>query len=134
MIKIPSSVEGRRFDLYKLERLLKPRGYTIGGNWDYDHGSFDYKLADDDGYHFLRLPFRAIDGQLDMNHCTVELGRPFLLSHIYQRGLDDHAQTGNMSASFNQFAEPEDKDGQFPEKYIAAGKELVRELEMLLVD
>ena len=73
MIEIPSSVEGKQFDLYKLEQKLKPIGYSIGGNWDYDHGAFDYKINDEVGYQFLRLPFSAIDGQLDANNCTVEL-------------------------------------------------------------
>ncbi|PLR82810.1 hypothetical protein CVD25_11195 [Bacillus canaveralius] len=131
MIEIPSKAEGMHFDLFKLERMLKPLGYTIGSGWDYDHGSFDYKI-DDDGYQFLRVPFRAIDGQLDSNGCTVAIGRPFLLSHKYQQGIDDHAVTGNMTAAFNQFSEPVDKDANFPEKYVDIGKSLVNELESTL--
>lgn len=30
MIEIPSKIDGKHFDLYKLEQ--KPLGYTIGGN------------------------------------------------------------------------------------------------------
>ncbi|MFE8702414.1 YugN-like family protein [Cytobacillus sp. FJAT-54145] len=134
MIEIPSKVEGKHFDLYKLEQLLKPLGYTIGGNWEYDHGSFDYKIDDEVGYQFLRVPFHAIDGQLDSNGCTVAMDRPFLLSHKYQRGLDDHAFTWNRSASFNQFSEPVDKDASFPEKYVDLGKSLVSELEATLLN
>ncbi len=100
MIEIPSQLEGRQFDLYKLEQKLKPVGYSIGGSWDYDHGSFDYKISDDGGYQFLRLPFTAVDGQLDARNCTVELGRPFLLNHVYQEELDDHAQSGNIQGGF----------------------------------
>lgn len=132
MIEIPSKVEGKQFDLYKLEQKLKPVGYSIGGNWDYDHGAFDYKMNDEAGYQFLRLPFTAIDGQLDAHSCTVELGRPFLLSHQYESGLDDHASTGAMSGAVNQFQEPVDKDASIPDKYANAGKELVEELETLL--
>jgi hypothetical protein len=131
MIEIPSSVEGKQFDLYKLEQMLKPIGYSIGGSWDYDHGAFDYKIDDEVGYQFLRLPFSAIDGQLDARNCTVELGRPFLLSHKYQIGLDDHiGDTGTL----NQFSEPVDKDASFPEKYIETGKTLVKELESILIN
>lgn len=132
MIEIPSKIEGNQFDLYKLEQLLKPLGYSLGGNWDYDHGAFDYKIADQDGYQFLRLPFKAVDGQLDARSCTVELGRPLLLSHLYQDGLDDHAHSDNSSATFNQFQEPIDKDASFPEKFRGEGKTLVQELEMML--
>ncbi|UII55344.1 YugN-like family protein [Cytobacillus spongiae] len=134
MIEIPSKIEGMQFDLYKLEQALKPLGYTVGGNWDYDHGSFDYNIDSEVGYQFLRVPFQAIDGQLDSNGCTVEIGRPFLLSHKYQRGLDDNAFTGNLSASFNQFSEPVDKDASFPKEYIDVGKALLDELESALIN
>lgn len=132
MIEVPSKIEGKHIPLNTLEELLKPLGYTIGGNWDYDHGYFDYKIDDEVGYQFLRVPFRAIDGQLDTPRCTVELGKPFLLSHKYQRGLDDHAETGSFSGTFNQFSEPVDKDASFPEEYVEIGTSLVQQLEKTL--
>lgn len=133
MIELPSKVEGKQFDLFELEKKLKPIGYTIGGNWDYDHGAFDYKLNDEDGYQFMRLPFQAVDGQLDANNCTVKLGRPFLLSHQYEAGLDDEGSSGTFSGTLNQFQEPVDKDARIPERYRDSGKALVKELEMLLL-
>ncbi|WP_077214420.1 YugN-like family protein [Bacillus dakarensis] len=131
MIEIPSKVEGRQFDLYKLEQYLKPLGYSIGGNWDYDHGYFDYKLNDENGYQFVRLPFRAVDGQLDSRNCTVELGRPFLLSHVYEVGIDEEVDD---AGTLNQFQEPIDKDAEVPYQYIDAGKALVSELEVTLLN
>ncbi|MGQ0421215.1 YugN family protein, partial [Bacillus sp. HC-Mk] len=44
MIPIQSNLEGRTYALYKLEEIMKPLGYSIGGNWDYDKGCFDYKI------------------------------------------------------------------------------------------
>ncbi|MDQ0270909.1 YugN-like family protein [Cytobacillus purgationiresistens] len=134
MYEIPSRIEGKQYHLFKLEQKLKPNGYSIGGNWDYDQGAFDYKIDAQDGYHFLRVPFKAIDGQLDTSNCTVELGRPFLLSHIYQDGQDDHANVSNFTASLNQFSEPVDKDAKVPEQYIDTGKSLVEELEEILLE
>ncbi|MDQ0198828.1 YugN-like family protein [Neobacillus ginsengisoli] len=133
MIELSSKVEGKQFDLYKLEQKLKPIGYAIGGNWDYDHGAFDYKINDEEGYQFLRLPFTSIDGQLDARSCTVKLGRPFLLSHKYEAGLDDQGSTGTFSGTLNQFQEPVDKDASFPDRYIDIGKTLVQELETILL-
>ncbi len=133
MIELPSRLEGEHFDLFKLEQKLKPNGYSIGGNWDYDQGAFDYKMNDDGAYQFLRLPFTAVDGQLDARNCTVQLGRPYLLSHVYQQGIDEQAHSDNSSATFNQFQEPVDKDGEIPEHYLEKGKELVIELENLLL-
>lgn len=134
MIPISSVIENKSFQLIELEHKLKPLGYVIGGNWDYDHGYFDYKIDDMEGYQFLRLPFTVIDGQLDSNGTTVKLGRPFLLSHQYERGLDDQAEVGNFSASTNQFAEPEDSDADVPNKYKEVGKSLVSELESILMN
>ncbi|WP_246945794.1 YugN-like family protein [Bacillus pinisoli] len=133
MIEVPSRLEGQSFSLYRLEQELKPLGYDIGGNWDYDHGYFDYKIDDEVGYQFLRVPFKAIDGQLDSQNATVQLQRPFLLSHKYQIGLDDYVSVWNKSATFNQFSEPQDPDATFPEKYIDLGQSLVKELEDLLL-
>lgn len=132
MIQIDSTIEGRRFNLHKLEQLLKPRGYTIGGNWDYDEGFFDYKIADEGGYQFLRIPFTAVEGQLDSRGAVVELGKPFVLNHVYQSGLDDHVDVGNVTASFNQFQEPEDSDASVEQKYVKKGKALIERVEQLL--
>lgn len=132
MHEINSTIEGREFNLHKLEQLLKPKGYVIGGNWDYDRGFFDYKMADDGGYQFLRVPFTAVHGELDTPGVIVKLGTPFVLEHVYQKGLDDHADSTYMSASFNQFSEPEDPDGNLDEDYIQMGKDLVKELETIL--
>jgi hypothetical protein len=133
VIEITSNLAGKQFDLYKLEQLLKPKGFIIGGNWEYDRGFFDYKMADENGYQYLRLPFTSIDGQLDTHSCTVELGQPFLLTHVYQDGLDDHAHSDNSTATFNQFQEPLDKDAKTPDKFQDVGTVLVRELENLLL-
>ncbi|MEC2078287.1 YugN-like family protein [Metabacillus fastidiosus] len=134
MIEISSKLEDQLFDLFFLEQKMKPLGYVIGGNWDYDSGSFDYKMDDELGYQFLRLPFEAVNGQLDADNVTVKFKRPFLPSHKYQIGLDDDVHVGNFSSAFNQFQEPQDKDATFPEKYIDNGKRLVKELETLLIN
>lgn len=133
MIPITSEIEDKSFQLVDLEHKLKPLGYVIGGDWDYDHGYFDYKIEDEGGYQFLRVPFAAVDGQLDSNGATVKIGKPFLLTHKYQRGLDDHADAGDFSGLTNQFSEPQDPDAQVPGKYIDIGKSLVEELEDVLL-
>lgn len=135
LIQIHSKLEGQTFSLFKLEETLKPLGYTIGGNWDYEKGCFDYKIDEEGGYQFLRLPFTAIEGELDVNGVIVRLDTPYLLSHVYQDELNDevNAFTAGMT-SFDQFAEPKDPDGDIQAKYIDIGKALVRELEGYLLN
>lgn len=133
LIPIHSRLEGQTFALFKLEEILKPLGYTIGGNWDYEKGCFDYKIDEENGYQFLRLPFTAVEGELDVNGVIVRLDTPYLLSHVYQDELDDEVNTFTAGlSSFDQFAEPKDADGDMQAKYIDIGKAIVRELEEYL--
>lgn len=134
MLEIRSKLEGEKYELNELEYTLKPLGYDIGGGWEYDHGAFDYKLDDENGYMFLRIPFNAIKGELDKDNCVVQLGTPYLLHHVYQRGLDDNVSVWNKSASLNQFSEPQDPDGSIDEKWISIGEKLVKDLEGQLLD
>lgn len=133
MIPIPSKIENQQFLLSELEEQLKPKGYAIGGGWEYDHGNFDFKIDDGYSYLYFRLPFKAVKGELDHNGVLVELGEPYLLNHQFERGLDEDVHSGNAAASFSQFQSPEDKDAEVDPKYIDTGKKLVAELEALLI-
>ncbi len=117
LIPIQSNLEGRTYALYKLEEIMKPLGYSIGGNWDYDKGCFDYKIGEEDGYQFLRVPFTAVNGELDVPGVIVRLETPYILSHVYQNELDDHVNTLTAGTSgLDQFAEPKDPDGDVKKK------------------
>ncbi|MFC5713021.1 YugN-like family protein [Thalassorhabdus alkalitolerans] len=131
MIQLQSRIEEHKFKMETLKEKLQPLGYGIGGNWDYDHGYFDYKIDDDHGYHFLRLPFRTIDGEVETKGVTVELGRPFLLTHQYEEGIDDVVY--NYNALFNQFQKPVVNDAAVPNKYLETGRLLIEELEATLL-
>ncbi|MED0970059.1 YugN-like family protein [Bacillus paramycoides] len=129
MIPIQSNLVGHTYALYKLEEVMKPLGYSIGGNWDYDKGCFDYKIDEEDGYQFLRVPFTAVDGELDVSGVVVRLETPYIISHVYQDELDNEVNTLATGTSLDQFAEPKDPDGDVKRKYIDIGKVLVQELE-----
>ncbi|MFJ8355301.1 YugN-like family protein [Bacillus paramycoides] len=129
MIPIQSNLEGHTYALYKLEEVMNPLGYSIGGNWDYDKGCFDYKIDEEDGYQFLRVPFTAVDGELDVPGVIVRLETPYIISHVYQDELDDEVNTLAAGTSLDQFTEPKDPDGDVKRKYVDIGKVLVQELE-----
>lgn len=130
MIPIESSVTGQQFQLQYLEERLKPLGYVIGGNWDYDKGSFDYKMSDEGEYLYLRVPFIATKGALDVRGAEVELQQPYLLAHQYESGIDQDAESAGM---LNQFQEPEDPDAEFPSEWKDTGIQLVRQLEQTIL-
>ncbi|ALC89514.1 hypothetical protein AM500_06735 [Bacillus sp. FJAT-18017] len=133
MIPIKSSVEGKDFSLRELEDALRPLGYSIGGNWDYDHGYFDYKIDDEGTYHFFRVPFQAVDGQIDGGNPRVRIGTPFLLAHQYEDGVDDEGNIGTFSGSVNQFQSPEEKDAPIDSEYVNLASNLVSKLESVLL-
>lgn len=132
MRRLSSKLENKTFPLPLLETKLEAIGFSIGGGWDYDHGSFDYKVSDEDGYQYLRLPFIAVDGQLDSTGATVKFQQPFVLNHQYQADLDDFVNIGAMTGSINQFQEPEDKDAQVSKQAYEKAKELLQEVEQEL--
>ncbi|MGM9924763.1 MAG: YugN family protein [Bacillus sp. (in: firmicutes)] len=133
MQRINSKITGKTLPLYEMERLMKPIGYSIGGNWGYDHGYFDYKMADEPGYVYLRVPFQAVQGALNHEGVVVRVGTPFILAHQYEDEVDEGASSGVLATVFNQFAEPVDRDAEILLQYGVLGKALVEELEFYLL-
>ncbi|MDG5471829.1 YugN family protein [Jeotgalibacillus sp. ET6] len=129
MIEIESSLNGYETTLYKLETALKPIGFSVGGGWEYDHGYFDYRLAKEGCYYYVRLPFKATTGLLDRPGVEVKIGVPFLLGHQYEDGIDKDGEIGNISAAFNQFQSPKDADSDIPEEYQEQGINIIRKAE-----
>lgn len=85
MIHVPSRLPGESFSLYHLEETMKPLGYVINGNWDYDHGYFDYKIDNRDGYTFLRVPFTAEKSKAGSARRCGENGRSISLKACISR-------------------------------------------------
>ncbi|MFZ4450797.1 YugN family protein [Salibacterium aidingense] len=131
MMEIQSKLEGHRFVLHDLEKKLEPLGYDIGGGWEYDHGYLDYKMSVDGDYQFFRVPFQAVEGELEQKGVKVAIGRPFVLTHQYQRGNDDVEEPHN--AVVNQFQEPVNPDAEVPASYLEQGERLNKELEQILL-
>ncbi|GAA0500238.1 YugN-like family protein [Salinibacillus aidingensis] len=133
MLQLDSAIENQVFSLNELENKLKPLNFTIGSNWEYDHGYFDNQLQSEGTYYFLRIPFNAEIGQLDEPGVQVRVGRPFLLGHQYASGTDEDAVIGNMTAIVNQFQSPVDPDTEVPEDIQSKGDELIKTVEQALL-
>ncbi|MBM7570915.1 YugN-like family protein [Aquibacillus albus] len=133
MVPVDSSLENHVLPLHELEKHLKPLGYVIGNNWDYDEGFVDYKMADDDGYQFIRIPFKTEQGMLDSPGAIIRLGKPFVLTHKYQDDVEASADNGVFQGSVNQFQEPVDPDADVPDKYVEKGRRLIEQVEHVLL-
>lgn len=136
MIALESTIEGKQYKAKELQSVLESHGYTLGGNWDYDHGYYDYKISADNGYTFLRIPVQAVEGELGSKDAVIQIGTLYLLNHVYQQDNDEESLSGVVPAVaeglVNQFQAPIDKDGEVSDKYRSLAENLVAELEQML--
>ncbi|SHM91889.1 YugN-like family protein [Gracilibacillus kekensis] len=132
MLELDSTVENKVFFYREVKRILEKEGYALGGAWEYDHGYFDYKLANDEGYHFLRVPFHSLKGEIENDNAVIQMDKPYILTHRYQDDVDAYAESSVIQASFNQFQTPVEKDADIPTPYIEKGKIVLQNLEVLL--
>lgn len=134
MIQIQSNIEGKQLTVGEIKGTLEPMGFTVGGNWEYDHGFYDYKMNDDHGdQQYVRIPIQSAGGALDDEGTIVEIGTPFLLDHQFKTEVDEEGNIGALSGSFNQFKAPYDKDAPFPEKYVERGRSVIERAERALL-
>ncbi|MFD2637657.1 YugN family protein [Piscibacillus salipiscarius] len=134
MKQLESGLDNQMYDLYDLENILKRLDFVIGGNWDYDHAYFDYQLdKDTEQYVFLRIPISTEIGYLDERDAKVRIGKPFVLAHRFESGIDQEGMSGNRSAMTNQFAAPEEPDADVDAKYVQEAEEVLQKVERALL-
>ena len=108
--------------------------FVLGGNWDYDRGSFD-RYLDESRTVWLRIPFHMTQGELDSevidSGARIQFEKPVVLKHLYKEGLDGAARINTYGALLNQFQEPTDRDADVEQHWIAQGKNILSEVERL---
>ncbi|TVY01080.1 YugN-like family protein [Paenibacillus cremeus] len=132
MYPLNSNLTGREEAFEQVRSYLHEHQFALGGNWDYEHGSFD-RYLDEAHKVWLRIPFEVTHGTLDgdsgATDAMVQLGTPFVLKHVYNEGLDKEAQMRTYGALVNQFQEPLDKDAAVDDKWVNEAKSLLHEVE-----
>lgn len=127
-----TALENRLKPFGTLRRELENYGFSVGGNWDYDHGYLD-KVMNEEQTVYLRIPFQMIEGTLDgMNSDTSNLakvGTPFVLKHLYREGNDPDGSVGVVDSMVNQFQEPKNKDADIEEHWVEQARALLAEVE-----
>ncbi|MFC5468690.1 YugN family protein [Cohnella suwonensis] len=134
MHTLSSSLTSQVGDYLESKEALQEHGFTLGGNWDFDHGSFDCAL---DGANkvWLRLPFDVTVGNLDSeaprSGTRIQFGNPYVLKHIYNEGLDPEMHTRSMGPLLDQFSDPVDPDAEIESHWIEKAKSKLNEAETL---
>lgn len=130
MLELQTELEGKRTYFGEFLNLIQPKGYNLGGGWDYQNGCFDSVLHRDEGETiYLRMPFYVHDGVLDDQFASIEFQKPYVIKHVVNIGLD-HETNSLATASLNQFQEPLDKDGYIHDKsrWALAGEQAIEEI------
>jgi hypothetical protein len=134
MYAIPSSLTSQVQEYVIVKNVLSEPGFALGGNWSYDHGSFDCAL-DEANKVWLRLPFDVTNGNLDSesqeNDTKIRFGQPFLLKHVYNEGLDREAQPRALGAMMDQFSDPVDPDDEIESHWIDRAREKLNTVESI---
>jgi hypothetical protein len=134
MYAILSSLTSQVQEYVIVKNALSEHGFALGGNWSYDHGSFDCAL-DEANKVWLRLPFDVTNGNMDSesqeNDTKIRFGQPFVLKHVYNEGLDREAQPRALGAMMDQFSDPVDPDDEIESHWIDRAREKLNTVESI---
>lgn len=137
MYPISSSLTSQEHKFVAFRRTAAEQGFVLGGNWEYDGGSFDCAL-DDRNQVWLRLPFQvtlgSLDSETDDNDARIRLGEPYVLKHLYEEGLDRDAVPRGMSAMLDQFSDPVNPDAAVEPHWADKAKSKLKPIEAAYTD
>lgn len=128
LLLLETAIVGRQATYGLLRKQICKYGFSIGGNWDYDRGSFDVILWREGGTTiYLRAPFTVVEGELDCHDCIIRFQKPFLIKHIVNTGLDYDESSWLDATGASQFQTPIDNDGEIyrKDKWLAIGQDVV---------
>ncbi|MFC4411332.1 YugN family protein [Chungangia koreensis] len=131
MIELDTVLSGVRMEKSAAEDFLKPRGFTVGGGWDYDHGYYDYVFRKKPHYDVLRIPVAVKGGDFEQPSAVLEIGKPIVLRHKYQTGIEEEKDSlvGIGAGTLNQFQSPIEKDADVDHQLVDSGMQLINLLE-----
>lgn len=117
LLQFDSEIVGKHAHFGYLRDRIERYGFTIGGNWDFDSGSFDNKIWKDNvDTIYLRIPFVVTEGELDAYNTVIKFEKPYIIKHIANIGLDYDEGSLLDTSGFSQFQTPVDKDSPIREK------------------
>jgi hypothetical protein len=132
MFPITSSIENQELPYNTANDYLTQYQFNLGGNWDYQEGYFDHYL-DEAHKVWLRLPFEVTRGELTGDttpaEATIRMGKPFVLKHIYNEGIDREGSPKVLMAVFDQFQTPIDKDAEIEAKWTELAQGYLNKVE-----
>lgn len=132
MLRLDSELNGRFAHYGQLRDKICKHGFCIGGNWDYDKGSFDTKIWCDREQGetiYLRMPFIVLQGELDGYDTVIRFQEPYVIKHVVHVGLEYDGSSFIDATGFSQFQSPVDKDAPIinKSKWVHVSEQLVND-------
>ncbi|WP_411790477.1 YugN family protein [Halobacillus rhizosphaerae] len=91
-----TGIEGLVIDLKPLTQFMESNGFILGGSWDYERVTYDYKLnaPEKNITYYIRIQGYAIEGDVDSGHASIQLMEPLLGRHYYPHGVEYGEEEG----------------------------------------
>ncbi|WP_046175319.1 YugN family protein [Domibacillus indicus] len=131
MLKLQTELEGKHAYFGHVREKFSDLGYDLGGNWEYDRGSFDAILSCNGGETiYIRVPFTVLKGALDNYDAWIKFETPFVIKHVVNIGLEKDEHSLLTASGFNQFQDPVELDGKLKQKskWEEAGEKAVKRI------
>ena len=71
-----------------LQDVMNKNGWVLGGSWDYERMTFDFKYEIPEGIYYLRLPGDALARDVVENNATIQLMDPYMGKHYFPTGIE----------------------------------------------
>ncbi|MBH0229020.1 YugN family protein [Halobacillus yeomjeoni] len=91
-----TGIDGLMVDFGPLTELMERNGFILGGSWDYERVTYDYKLnaPEKNITYYIRIQGYAIEGDVDKGNAVIRLMTPLLGRHYYPHGVEYGEQEG----------------------------------------
>ncbi|WP_101843773.1 YugN family protein [Halobacillus sp. Marseille-P3879] len=85
-----TGIEGLVVDLQPLTQIMESNGFILGGSWDYERVTYDYKIdaPEKNVTYYIRIQGYAVEGDVDRGNAVIQLVTPLLGKHYYPHGVE----------------------------------------------
>ncbi|WP_020008747.1 YugN family protein [Salinicoccus albus] len=71
-----------------LKDTMNKNGFVLGGSWDYERMTYDFKYEIPEGIYYLRIPGYSLEGDVGARNAVLQLMDPYMGKHYYPTGVE----------------------------------------------
>lgn len=85
-----TGIEDLILNVKTLTRIMESNGFMLGGSWDYERVTYDYKIESNETNitYYVRIQGYALEGDVDKGNAVIKLMTPLLGRHYYPHGVE----------------------------------------------